>query len=37
MLKGADIVDLRQEALALAVLMLVAMTVAVAQFKRTLD
>jgi ABC-2 type transport system permease protein len=37
MLKGADIADLRQEALALAVLMLVAMSVAVARFKRTLD
>jgi len=37
MLKGADLADLRHDALALAVLMLVAMTVAVTRFRRTLD
>jgi ABC-2 type transport system permease protein len=37
MLKGATISDLRPEALALFVLMLVAMTIAVTRFRRTLD
>jgi ABC-2 type transport system permease protein len=37
MLKGADLVDLRREAVALAILMLVAMTIAVRRFRRTLD
>lgn len=37
MLKGADFYDLRFEALALLALMLLAMTVAVRRFRRTLD
>jgi ABC-2 type transport system permease protein len=37
MLKGATIENLRYDALALAVLMLVAMTIAVTRFRRTLD
>jgi ABC-2 type transport system permease protein len=37
MLKGATISDLRPEAVALVVLMLVAMTIAVTRFRRTLD
>jgi ABC-2 type transport system permease protein len=37
MLKGATIVDIQQDALALGVLMLVAMTIAVTRFRRTLD
>ncbi len=37
MLKGADFYDLRLEALALLVLMLLAMTFAVRRFRRTLD
>jgi len=37
MLKGADFYDLRFEALALLVLMLLAMTLAVRRFRRTLD
>jgi len=37
MLKGADLADLRYDSIALAVLMLVAMTVAVRRFRRTLD
>ncbi len=37
MLKGADLYDLRLEALALAGLMLVAMTLAVRRFRKTLD
>jgi ABC-2 type transport system permease protein len=37
MLKGSDLADLRYDALALAVLMLIAMTVAVTRFRRTLD
>ncbi|WP_245416871.1 ABC transporter permease [Undibacter mobilis] len=37
MLKGATIADLRYEAAALAVLMLIAMTIAVTRFRRTLD
>jgi ABC-2 type transport system permease protein len=37
MLKGATIADLRYEAVALAVLMLIAMTIAVTRFRRTLD
>ena len=37
MLKGANLADLHYDALALAVLMLVAMTIAVTRFRRTLD
>jgi ABC-2 type transport system permease protein len=37
MLKGADIVNLRYDAIALFVLMLIAMTIAVRRFRRTLD
>jgi ABC-2 type transport system permease protein len=37
MLKGASIGDLRHDAIALTVLMLVAMTIAVTRFRRTLD
>jgi ABC-2 type transport system permease protein len=37
MLKGATIADLRYDAAALAVLMLIAMTIAVTRFRRTLD
>ena len=37
MLKGAGHADLRYDALALAVLMLMAMTIAVTRFRRTLD
>lgn len=37
MLKGSSIMDLRYDALALFVLMLVAMTIAVTRFRRTLD
>ena len=37
MLKGADFYDLRLQALALLVLMLLAMTFAVRRFRRTLD
>jgi ABC-2 type transport system permease protein len=37
MLKGADFYDLHREALALACLMLLAMTFAVRRFRRTLD
>ena len=37
MLKGATIADLRYEAVALVVLMLIAMTIAVTRFRRTLD
>ena len=37
MLKGSTITDLRYDALALAALMLVAMTIAVTRFRRTLD
>jgi ABC-2 type transport system permease protein len=37
MLKGADLGDLQGEALALAGLMLLAMTLAVRRFRRTLD
>jgi len=37
MLKGATLYDLRSEALALAALMLIAMTLAVRRFRRTLD
>jgi ABC-2 type transport system permease protein len=37
MLKGSTIADLRYDALALVVLMLVAMTIAVTRFRRTLD
>jgi ABC-2 type transport system permease protein len=37
MLKGADLYDLQYEALALAALMLLAMTLAVRRFRRTLD
>jgi ABC-2 type transport system permease protein len=37
MLKGSTVADLRYDALALGVLMLVAMTIAVTRFRRTLD
>jgi ABC-2 type transport system permease protein len=37
MLKGATMQNLRFDALALAVLMLLAMTIAVTRFRRTLD
>ena len=37
MLKGSSLADLHYDALALAVLMLVAMTIAVTRFRRTLD
>jgi ABC-2 type transport system permease protein len=37
MLKGAGIADLRYDAVALAVLMLIAMTIAITRFRRTLD
>jgi ABC-2 type transport system permease protein len=37
MLKGASMQNLRSDALALAVLMLLAMTIAVTRFRRTLD
>ena len=37
MLKGSDLTDLRYDTLALVVLMLLAMTVAVTRFPRTLD
>jgi ABC-2 type transport system permease protein len=37
MLKGSSIVELRYDAIALALLMLVAMTIAVLRFRRTLD
>jgi ABC-2 type transport system permease protein len=37
MLKGSTITDLRYDALALGVLMLIAMTIAVTRFRRTLD
>jgi ABC-2 type transport system permease protein len=37
MLKGSSIGDLRHDAIALAILMLVAMTIAVTRFRRTLD
>ena len=37
MLKGATIADLRYDAVALVVLMLIAMTIAVTRFRRTLD
>jgi ABC-2 type transport system permease protein len=37
MLKGAGFADLRYDALALLGLMLVAMTIAVTRFRRTLD
>jgi len=37
MLKGATVSDLRPEAVALIILMLVAMTIAVTRFRRTLD
>jgi ABC-2 type transport system permease protein len=37
MLKGATMENLRYDALALAVLMLIAMTIAVTRFRRTLD
>jgi ABC-2 type transport system permease protein len=37
MLKGASVADLHYEAAALAGLMLVAMTIAVTRFRRTLD
>jgi ABC-2 type transport system permease protein len=37
MLKGSTVADLRYDGLALAVLMLIAMTIAVTRFRRTLD
>ena len=37
MLKGATMQNLRFDTLALAILMLVAMTIAVTRFRRTLD
>ena len=37
MLKGSDLADLRYDAAALFVLMLIAMTIAVTRFRRTLD
>ncbi len=37
MLKGSDITHLRYDALALVILMLVAMTIAITRFRRTLD
>jgi ABC-2 type transport system permease protein len=37
MLKGSDMLDLRYDSLALAGLMLIAMTIAVTRFRRTLD
>jgi ABC-2 type transport system permease protein len=37
MLKGSGLTDLRYDSLALVALMLVAMTVAVTRFRRTLD
>jgi ABC-2 type transport system permease protein len=37
MLKGATLQNLRHDALALVALMLVAMTIAVTRFRRTLD
>ena len=37
MLKGANLSDLRYDTLALAGLMLIAMTIAVTRFRRTLD
>jgi ABC-2 type transport system permease protein len=37
MLKGSGLADLRYDSLAMVVLMLVAMTVAVTRFRRTLD
>jgi ABC-2 type transport system permease protein len=37
MLKGASMPNLRFDAAALAILMLVAMTIAVTRFRRTLD
>jgi ABC-2 type transport system permease protein len=37
MLKGSSLGDLRYDAIALCVLMLVAMSIAVTRFRRTLD
>ena len=37
MLKGSSLSDLRYDALAMFVLMLIAMTIAVTRFRRTLD
>jgi ABC-2 type transport system permease protein len=37
MLKGSSVTDLRYDAAALFVLMLIAMTIAVTRFRRTLD
>jgi ABC-2 type transport system permease protein len=37
MLKGSNLSDLRYDAIAMFVLMLVAMTIAVTRFRRTLD
>ena len=37
MLKGSSLGDLRYDAIALFVLMLIAMTIAVTRFRRTLD
>jgi ABC-2 type transport system permease protein len=37
MLKGSNLSDLRHDAIAMFVLMLIAMTIAVTRFRRTLD
>ena len=37
MLKGSNLSDLRYDAIAMSVLMLIAMTIAVTRFRRTLD
>jgi ABC-2 type transport system permease protein len=37
MLKGSELADLRYDTLALVILTLVAMTIAVTRFRRTLD
>jgi ABC-2 type transport system permease protein len=37
MLKGSSITDMRHDGIALLILMLVAMTIAVTRFRRTLD
>jgi ABC-2 type transport system permease protein len=37
MLKGSNLSDLRYDAIAMFVLMLIAMTIAVTRFRRTLD
>jgi ABC-2 type transport system permease protein len=37
MLKGSSVADLRYDAVALFILMLIAMSIAVTRFRRTLD